>query len=209
MHPLRRVSGFLFLSLFVYGLLVVPWPGVMDTYRMNAYRAYFCGGANAIFGTLGGAAISFKPITAPDHAKDTTVTMQPRRGPRGQFDMKSLYTGYRPTAFMIALVLATPIAWKRRLRALLWCLLWVHVFIAIRLDIRLLDALSNADALAVFTFSPFWKNLLTALRLIFFGAPATDYTVPAFIWLLVCFRRGDLQRILGEQPTKSRVRGAS
>lgn len=203
MHPLRRLSGFLVFSLVIYGLLVYPWPGVMD-----GYRWYFCAGANALLGSVGGAKISFKPIAAADHAKDTNVVIQIPRPPyaRGQLELKCTYTGYRPTAFMIALVLATPLAWRRRLRALLWCLLWVQVFIAFRVDLRLLDAVSNADALAVFTPGPFWKGLLSGLNLVFFTAPASDYTVPAFIWLLVCFRRGDLQRVLGEQPEKELAR---
>ena len=117
MSPLRRISVFFIICLIVYGLLVVPQLGLM-----GAYRAAFRAGGNVLFARFGSnAAVRFEPLSSSDHAKDTTLVLR-KLGPptrRGEIDIKCVYAGYRPTAFLVALVMATPIPWRRKWRALL------------------------------------------------------------------------------------------
>lgn len=196
MFPLKRISGFFVLCLVFYALLMAPWPGMMD-----GYRAFFRAGGNLVFGRFGAAgSVSFKQIPAGDHAKDTTLVLRKRRVGKLERDIKSVYVGYRPTAFVIALALATPVPWRRRLWALLWCLILVNVFIAFRVGLVLLDDFSNNNPLALFSLGRAWKISLKALVLLFYRAPEMHYIVPAFIWLLVTFRRGDLSRLLTPRP---------
>ncbi len=202
MSPLKRTSGFFLLCLLTYGLLIAPWPGVMDV-----YRAGFRAGGNFLFGSFGSAgAASFQPLLSSDLVKDTRIVLRKRRPPfpEADVDIQSGLTGYRPTAFLIALVLATPIHWSRRWRALLWGLLGVNAFIALRVGLLLLNVFSDQNILAIYSFSPFWKGLLQALTLILFNAPATHYTGPMFVWFLVTFRRGDLKAIFATVPRSVR-----
>ena len=199
MSPLKRLSLFFIGCSLVYALLIVPWPGLLD-----AYRACFRAGGNVLFHSVGGSAgsVLFKPIPSGDHARDTTLVLIKRRpyDARAELDIKSVYTGYRPTAFLIALVIATPIPWSRRWRALVWGLVWISAFVAFRMWLRLLDVFSDGNALAIYSFSPLWKSLLQTLVKIIVEQPETHYMAPAFIWILVAFRGGEWKRAFGLQP---------
>lgn len=194
MHPLRRVSIPFVLCLVYYYVLVFAAP------LMNGYRAYFRAGGNLLFRSFGSAAsVQFEPFASQDYAKDTTLVLYKLkpRPVRGTTEITAVYYGYRPTVFLIALILATPIPWRRRLLALVWGLILINVFVAFRLTLQLFDIFSNGDALTLFTLSRPWKTVLKAMIRIFVMAPAGHYMGPAFIWLVVTFRRGDLAAVFG------------
>jgi len=188
MFPLRPIAGFFVRCALIYLLLVAPLPGLKD-----GYRAVFRWAGNAIFYSFGGdGSVYFEPLSRADHVRDTRLRLVNRRtGNSGSMDFKCVYTGYRPTAFLIALVLATPIPWSRRGWALIWGLLGVSLFVAVRVWLRLLDAFSNGDVLALYTFSSFAKAALGNLIKVLVRSPEMSYIIPAFIWILVAFRRGD------------------
>jgi hypothetical protein len=145
--------------------------------------------------------------------------MQKRRGRRvrGALDINSNLTGYRALVFFVAIVLATPIAWKRRVWALVWGMLLVNVFVTLRVWFKLYDGFSNPGPAHFFQLSESTKALLHWCTLILFHAPELNFIVPAFIWILVSFRRNDLSFLLGQtpegelsresRPTEKRVRG--
>jgi hypothetical protein len=189
--------------LAVYALLLAPWPGLMD-----GYRYLFRTGGNLLFQRFGGnASVSFQPLSSADHTKDTTLVLTKHRPyMRGEMDIKSVYVGYRPTAFLVALVLATPIPWSRRWRALALGLVLVNVFVALRLTLHILDGFSENSPLALFHPSPFWKGMLKVCLKIVVLTPAVHYIGPAFIWLLVTFRRGDLADVLAGRKQPAKVR---
>ncbi len=198
MFPLRRISGFFIRCLLIYALLLlVPWqwPGVLD-----GYRAIFAAGGNTLFHWFGpSGSVSFEPMSSPDHAKDMSIRLTKLRPRRisGTMEIKSVYAGYRPTAFLISLVLATPIPWKRRWQALVWGLVLVNAFVAFRLGLKLSDVFSHrGHPLAIFSLGRYAKTGLHMLVLLFYHAPEMHYIVPAFIWLLVTFRRDDLRGLL-------------
>lgn len=204
MLPLRRISWFFVLCLVFYGLLIAPWPPLMD-----GYRAFFRAGGNLVFHRFGSAgSVEFKPISSRDHAKDVTLRLTKHRVGSLERDITSVYAGYRPTAFLIALVLATPIPWSRRPWALLWGLILVNAFVTFRIGILLLNDFTNPNPLALFTLSHTLKSGLKFLVLLFFRAPEMHYIVPAFIWLLVTFRRGDLKTLLAKRERPGKARSA-
>lgn len=194
MFALKRISGFFVRCVLFYALLMLPWPGLMD-----GYRAFFRAGGNLVFASFGSAgSVEFEDVGSRDHAKDTRLVLYKTHPiPQSRsLEIKSGYVGYRPTAFLISLVLATPIPWRRRLKALVVGLVLVNLFIALRLGLLFLDIYSNPGPLTIFSIEGFWKGVLWRCVMIFFRAPAGHYMWPAFCWLLVCFRRNDFADLL-------------
>ena len=75
MHPLKRISLFFCLSLLIYAVLVVPWPGLMD-----GYRACFRAGGNLLFHRFGSSgSVTFVPLPSPTPLLDTTMVLVNKR----------------------------------------------------------------------------------------------------------------------------------
>lgn len=206
MLPLKRISWFFVCSVFVYALLVAPWHGLQD-----AYRTCFRAGGNLLFGTIGehGSA-KFAPLTSKRGTADTLVTLRKRGSRYGTgLNMSSAQVGYRPTVFLIALALATPIPWSRRWKALVLGLLAVQGFIAFRVWLFLADLLSNENDMAIYSLVPWMKSILSGVSLVLFRSPAMHYIGPLFIWLGVTFRRGDFETLMGRAPVDRPVKPAS
>ena len=207
MLALKRISWFFVCSVVVYALLVSPWHGLRD-----AYHACFQAGGNLLYSSIGDhGAAKFAPLTSKRRSVDTLVTLRKRRAPYPEMDLNisSVQVGYRPTVFLIALALATPIPWSRRWKALVVGLLVVQVFIAFRVWLFLVDLLSNENIMAVYSLSPWVKSVLHGVALVLFRSPAMHYIGPLFIWLVVTFRRGDFETLMGRAPVDAPVKPAS
>jgi len=197
MSPHRRIAAFFLKVILFYALLMIPWPGVIAGYGF-VFRA--CG--NIFFRSFGPAGrVYFAPISplpAGKDAKDTSVTLEniQTRGARGTMDMNSRLMGYLPTAFAAALILATPVPWSRRLWALTWGVLLMSCFAGIELALRLLDAFSDKNVLAVFSLGPTAKATVLTLLKVLGMSPVSAYIAPIFVWVLVTFRRGDWEKFL-------------
>lgn len=200
------VAFFLKVILF-YALLMVPWPGLMTAY---GYLFRACG--NAVFRTFGATGrVYFTPISpAPTgkDAKDTVATLEniKTRGARGTMEMNSRLMGYLPTAFAVALILATAVPWARRSWALLGGILLMSGFAGLELALRLLDAFSDQNVLAVYSLGPAAKGMVVILLKVLAMSPVTAYIAPIFVWILVTFRRGDWEKLL-TTPITSPARG--
>ena len=206
MRSVKRISEFLFWCLVTYGLLLLPWHGLMD-----AYRAGFRAVGNVLFHSVGdGGSVYFEKLSDADRVRDTTLRLTNRtNGTRGSMDIRAAYLAYRPTAFLVALVLATPTPWSRRGWALLWGLVGVGVFVAFRIWLQVFDALSNGDALSVYVLGPFGKGVLAAMLKVVVHASTMSYLAPACIWVLVALRRGDWAAITAEKEAGIRSKGRS
>ena len=199
MWPRDRTVGFVLKLLLLYGLLAAPWPGVRGAYSV-AYRA----AANLVFGSFGGGVVRFRASPSGREEMDAEIVIRNRRSPvAGTTPHNSRMTGYLPTAEVIALILATPIPWPRRWRALLWGVVLVHGFVALRLVITLLHWFSVEEPWALYDPSPFWGNVLSTLFEFAVLAPTCTFLVPALIWILVTFRRSDWATIVENAPRKS------
>jgi len=110
----------------------------------------------------------------------------------------SNYSGYMPTAALIALALASPFTWRRRCRVLVWGLILVNIFIAVRVAVSLVYEFRNVD---LYVFRPFWDRAITVTYQSVSVSLTTSSLVPAFVWILVSFRREDLDPLIrAERP---------
>ncbi|MHC4092767.1 MAG: hypothetical protein ACYSVY_21255 [Planctomycetota bacterium] len=193
MFPLRRIGRFLALVLVFYAVLMVPWPGLA-----GAYATVFRAAGELLFGSIGSQGwASLEPMVADEGTEDTAINLTHARVPgrAGQITISSRYTGYVPTAAVVALVLATPLDWRRKGRALLWSLVLVHVFIALRLGLPIYRGFCLDDEFRQFALSPLQLKVLEQTIAALLRAPASLFVVPIFIWIAATFRRKDLKAL--------------
>ena len=190
MFERKQVAKFIVLVLIIYTLLAMPWPGVR-----SAYAAFYRSFANASVGVSTSAFLVYvRPLPAEDGDQDVKLGVRNRRTRRAQrIKLDSRLTGYLPTAEVLALVLATSIPWSRKWKALLWGLAGVHVFIALRLASGVLYVLSLAKPTPFFELTPLGNKAVYSIYEIAVQSPTMSFLVPAFIWILVTFRRSDFE----------------
>lgn len=180
--PIRRFAVRL---LLVYGLLIVPWPGLKEGYG-NLFRS--CG--DSLFGSFGSqGVVAFRSPPKKHAAWDTLVHFRKRGNASGwKLEFSSRGWAYLPTAAVVALVLATPLPWTRRWRALILALGLVHVFIVLRVGLMLLYAFRLES---LFVVSPFWGKFVEWACEAFSTSPVTSFLVPVVIWFVVAFPRAE------------------
>ncbi len=182
----RPILGFAVRFLLVYGVLMGLWPVVR-----GAYRELFRTGGDSFFGSL--CSVRFEP-----EGTDDTKIFVKSRGSSKETWMKvsTRHVGYISTAAAIGLIVANPIPWSRRARALLWGLILVHGFIALRLGILIVYvmSLSGRDSLAL--PATLWNLSVDRGVLSISTGQAFSYIGPVVIWLLVSLRREDLDMIM-------------
>ncbi len=107
MLPLRRrIAGFFARLLLIYGLFVIPWPGVKA-----AYAAFFSRGANiALQSSVPGGRVRFRPVPPPAGKYDTYIHFfNKQSGAR-----KSLRTSSRDPAYLQTACLRCASSFRRR-----------------------------------------------------------------------------------------------
>jgi len=201
MSPAKTIVGFFLRVTAFYVLLLSPWHGLTD-----AYRVVFRTMGNVTMARLasGEAALQFVPLSVDPHGRDTTAKVLNRRNKQtGNIDLKSGFLGFRPTAFLVALVLATPIPRSRRAIALLLGGIGVSIFVLLRTWLQLADVLSDPSPLRVYELGAFWKTTVKVSLKILVLPPTSGYIVPGLIWVLAAFRREDWDRLFGPPVAES------
>jgi len=184
-----------------------PWPGLKEKYGdffRTAVRTLYDGS----FGRDGIVRIRSRgtltpedvppgyPLPAADPGMDIHLVLKSRRAPNYvdvlHADSRS---GYRPTAFVASLILATPIPWGRRWRALLWGFLWSNVYVMGIFGFWIVYAFSMDNPVALIEASWARRMIRGVYEVVMVGL-AGSYIFPLPIWFLVSFRAGDLTRIL-------------
>lgn len=192
-----------------YGLLMALWPVWGATY-VRFYRA----GAALLFESPGSRAlVRFSRST--ETIDEVKVTFYDRRRSDGYGRLVPLmriahdvrYGDYIYTAFVTALVLATPVPWKRRGWALVGTLVLMHVFMAFRLGILILHLL-RSDQVALLTLSPFWNAVVSLGVQVFTINILPGFVVGILVWFLVTFRRRDWPQFLMPAATPARTQRA-
>lgn len=182
---------------------MAPWPGLEE-----AYGRLFRAGGNLLFVRFGpGGAVHYRPLTTPD-PKDRDMELvltNLRNGAEYTFIGSSRLQGYRPTAFILALTLATPIPWSRRWRAVLWGLLGIHVYVDLKAAVFLLVAFSGDNSLALFRLGQTGKGFLEYLNWLVVVSYAGWLILPLIIWVLVTFHRKDWEAVLQKTATKPKT----
>lgn len=193
MLPTNRLIRFFCIIALLYGLLMVPWPGLRETYSV-AYRA----AGNLIFGTFGSDGfVRFQARPSAGNRCDTEIIMVRRNVEiANALSHDPHRQAYLPTATIIALILATPLPWVRRLTALLWGLAGIHAFIVLRMAITLLHRFDGHDPWCLYALTPLLGKVLYGAYEIIVRSGTSSFLIPVFLWILVCFRRADFQTAL-------------
>ncbi len=183
----RTIAGFFVRLFLVYGLLVVPWPELKAGYA-SLYRAV----ATAVFGSLiPGGAVRFEPMLDPYSKYDTDLHfLNTRSGARQRAAISTRDPAYFQTIFLVSLVLATPLPWRRRWWALVSGLTLVHGVIFCTVLVMLLYGFTRPQ-LALLAPGPPWGSLLSVAHRLAAGDTVGLLCVPVFIWILVAFRGAD------------------
>lgn len=176
--------------LLVYGLLIIPWPGLKSGYG-SVFRT--CG--NGLVQPLGlGGMVEFRPPPEKHAAWDVEMHMKnPKTRKQWHVEYSSRGWAYLPTAAIVALIVATPLAWSRRWIALTAGLVLVHLFIVLRVAVLLFYAMYYGG---VIQLSELQAKAAEGVLEGFSNSPVATFVVPVIIWLLVTFRRSDLEAIL-------------
>ncbi len=92
----------------------------------------------------------------------------------------------RPLALTVALILCTPVSWRRRLAALFWCVLWEHVVVLFAVAFFIWNESNQLSPDPSGSWprqvaGDFQQMLVNQL----------DLGVPLVLWIAVVFRRGD------------------
>lgn len=211
MAAVNPLVGFLARFLIVFVLLMAPWPGLHE-----AYAACLRITGGQLFKTFGsdGRVHFFPSATLPagevppgyeipraSRGSDIHVRLSSLRAP-GRISLLHLNSrifGYLRTAFVIALILATPIPWRRRWWALVWGSLIVSGLILLQFALALFYAFGLDGPVAQFSLSPFSRSVVSHLYQFFVVGVAGTYILPLPIWVLVTFRREDSALILAEK----------
>ena len=213
MFPPRTIAKFAVLVTFFYMLFTVARPHIE-----RPYATWFRGFADAVYSRFwfwGEGQVRFFDLHSPrlfeeideatpgqmnpgvkailprpEGVKDTLMVLMNRAkpGPLGLLRTGSRIIAFEPTVVLISLVLATPIAWRRKPFLLIAGLVFVHAFIAVRL----------APMLANEFFTPTKKYALgqgseTVLKTIqrfdeVVGEnPTVSWAMPFFLYLFALF----------------------
>ena len=177
------------------GLLLAPWPGCNER-----YNAWICRVGGAVFSSAHGRLlVRFEPEPPSVHpALGVRITLANRErlapdgtGPARVLGLDARGVGWVPTAWLVALILATPLPWPRRLGALAWGLIAVHAFIALTLGVYLLNNCDDASGLALVHLSPLEKAVIDGLDETLVAQMGPGFVAAVLLWVLVSFRRGD------------------
>ena len=184
--------GFLLRFVAIFGILIAPWPG-----WNQAYSPYFQSLGQMAFNPAGESRrmVVFAPASGKIPWMDTRLTLENAeladdagKGLVERTELDSRSIGWVPTALTIALVLATPIPWPRRLAALVGGLVLIHLFIFFTLQSWIWN---NSADLSLLTLSSFGQRLVDELSYALMNQIGVSFSVPVVIWILVTFRRQD------------------
>lgn len=192
MTPTGRLVIRLLGAAGVYFALVATWP--------VAGRAY-CNAAAGVLdvsmGNLGwNATARFHPSTGK-HGPQITATMNHRKWPTSGDTHIYLYQIYMETMLLFALVLLTPVGWRRRGWALAIGMVLLHVVFYVTIWVSLIHAMVLRSPIDPFNTSNAAKAVLARAHQYLALSPVTALAVPVVIWAGVTFRKGDLQRFVG------------
>jgi len=195
----KGIIRFFCLFLLVFGLLMAPWPRVG-----KAYTRFYSTGAAFLFSSFGSTGIvHFEPLSDSEYDLNVTLFNRARAAPDGgvariRTRHSSRHAGYMYIAFLVALILATPIPWNRKGWALLLGMILIHGLVALQLALRILHAFHNRP-LSMFVMSTFCKRVLSIAHQAFAVNVTFGFIACVFIWILVSFRQRDWGEIISRR----------
>jgi hypothetical protein len=192
---MRTALRFTLTAAVLFALAMAPWPGLRP-----AYAAWFRGVNEVAFSLfwLGGD-VRFERHDVAGEAADTFVRVVEDGGAAWYTLVESTGAGWLPTAVFLALALATPIPWRRKLRAVLLGALLVQAYVTWLVWVNLLEGLTNHSAgcasaqHAAWLGTEGWRGAVETAVVLFRLEPTVFLAAPVLAWLLVSVRRADLE----------------
>lgn len=174
--------------------------GLMALAASGFYPPLFRAGANFAFGTFGhGRIAKFEPLDEPTGMLDTRISVgsDARGYPEypSSLRINCVREGFTPVAVILAVGLATPIAWPRKRKALVLALVAVHGFVALRVMWTLAYGFSRVryGDRHLLEVGALGSWLLRRGDQILTGDLHFTFVAPLLIWLLIAIRPGDLR----------------
>lgn len=183
---LKPIFKFIGIALGLYLFLIIPWPGLSEGYA-DAFRAV----GQKIYGSMWSQGIvDFRPLETDDiEDQDTVIFLMRQQAPgdtgpfhRGRAFTSSRYNAYVPIVLVMALVLATPLPRKSRLKALLLGLVLIHFYIGFKLWIQIYDSFTPTEV-TILTIPTFFKTILHAVSFLLTYVE-NSFIAPVFVWLI-------------------------
>jgi hypothetical protein len=196
------ILGFLIRFVVVFGLLIFPSPTWNKLYG-RGFRAV----GNAVFArddekcvlyfeghrqSQGFSAVDTRIMIGNRHLVDSNG-----KGLGALLVLNTRSVGWLPTALTAALIVATPVPWRRRCWALLWGMLLIHSFVLFSVAAYIWN---ESTTVSLVTLSPFWKEIADALEYTLVTQMGISFSIPVLIWIAVLFRRQDVKTFVLTQP---------
>lgn len=211
---LWKVVGLPVRLALVYGLLMAPWPGWEDD-----YGKLFAKASAWLFESADPERRVRIAHVQPERGsyahmwkQDTVVSLKiagasvgDRQVPTFGTARSSRYTGYTPMALTIALVIAMPISWRRRMTALPWAVLLAVGFSALMLAFFIHGWFHVQEWIVLAETSAAYETLARTVGALLgitsgFGP---YYIAPVIIAVLATLRRADLESVFELIATRS------
>lgn len=185
----RLLLGFALRFVVFYLVVELLWIGLADPYAVS-----FCKVGQATLRAIGYEA-RLEQLEEPEGRHDCLLTVghRPTRT-IGRIKISSHMLGYVCLAFIVALVAATPIPWRRRMWNLLWALLLVTAYSAARLYVVAANAYAQLQ--------PDASSWLGYIEETIAQSPAGCFVGPILLWILISFRSKDLKDLWERLQTR-------
>jgi hypothetical protein len=183
---------------FTYGLLLAPWPGWNAMYG----RFFRTIGATVLAHEDGRMVVRFRSAVNPPRPEvDSEIVLADRaqidsgcRAPARILCLDTRAVGWIPSALLFALVIASPVSWPRRWRALCWGAFFGHVYLLGVVSVFLWNQSSGTVPVSLLPFSP---CLGDGLEETFVTQTGASLAIPVLIWLAATFRSDDATLLFG------------
>lgn len=105
--------------------------------------------------------------------------------------VSSWYNAVLPIIILLSLILASPVSWKRKLMGAFIGIILLYLFVFFKLRLSIANEYLKTPSLEFIPPNPNWVKTAHA---IFVTNIETTIILPVFIWILVTFRKTDLQK---------------
>lgn len=182
--------------LLIYFVLIAPWVGLDELYG----RFFRAAGRLAFPTSSSRLIVLFERNDGSPH--DTRITLGNRNlldatgtGPVRVLSLNTRSSGLLPVLFLTALILATPVSWRRRRTSLFRGWIGINAFVACSTAFWLLREADAAAELSLVQLPPIWRSVMNGLAQILITHIGAGFFAPVVIWLLVTFRSDDRSRL--------------
>jgi len=187
MISVGSLCGFAMRAVILFAIFVWGW-----SLCGTGYATLFRATGNAMFADSPGKIVSFSPAPASPSRRDTElVVVDLALRSKSTTALSSRRHGYLPMALFLSLILATPIAWRRRAFAAVIGFVLVGTYIAIKL-ILLPAAYGPEQALSASQNAEAGSSILSKFFWVVSASSVGWAIIPASIWLLLVFRQWGL-----------------